>query len=421
MPARTTAPDTTYGTRATGVRAQFFLSYAVYGSLTPFLAAYLEADRGLTRPQIGYVTGAGGLAILFTPVLTTLLADAHIPPRRLLGSCYAIMAAALAGMLVCRGFVGNLVCYGVFSLAFAPVIPLQDGLKFQLDRQHAHSGVAIIPYHRVRVWGSVGFEAPGLLLFVLLAWGLRNDAILGAAIFCCAIGLLNSFRLPAAKAPVFSEVARSSKPDSGVPTLGALRACLEPHVLVFCLAMLLVNVALGAYYTFYPTYLHQRIGLETKWLGLIANVGVTVEIFFMLGFGRLLGAFGLRTVMVLGALAVALRLGLLAAAPIAAVAVGTQVLHGLQVLILHVAPPVYLNHKASDVFRCSMQGLYTMVVTGGGRMLGSVLGGYVAAVSLLQLFWWGAALSALAAAILLLAFHDQVGARPDNSRQTRLD
>ena len=62
---------------------------------------------------------------------------------------------------------------------------------------------------------------------------------------------------------------------------------LEPHVLVFCIAMALVHMAAASYYQLYPLHLTDNLGIGKQWVGLIANIGVVVEIAFMLGFGWL--------------------------------------------------------------------------------------------------------------------------------------
>ena len=128
------------------------------------------------------------------------------------------------------------------------------------------------------------------------------------------------------------------------------------------------------------------MGVDRAWVGPIIALGVVVELGFMLTFGRLRDALGFRGLMTLGALTMAVRLGLLALFPVLAVALGTQLLHGMMVLTLHVAPAVYLNTLAHDRYRHSMQGLFAMAVFGTGRVAGSVLAGWIGEVSLALLF-----------------------------------
>ncbi|MEX0885946.1 MAG: MFS transporter, partial [Phycisphaeraceae bacterium] len=202
--------------------------------------------------------------------------------------------------------------------------------------------------------------------------------------------------------------APPAPPAAGLPTLAAARAMLEPSMLVFLVAVWLCMLAKAAYYAFFPLYLTRQLGVPMQWVGLILSVGVLIEIFFMLGFGRLLRLLGLRGLMAVGAACDALRLALLFAYPNIYVAVGTQVFHGMSVLVVHVAPQIYLNHRAGERYRSSMQGLYCVAVLGSGQILGAALGGLVAqGTSLVTVFGLGAALGVAAAALFAIAFRDR--------------
>jgi MFS transporter, PPP family, 3-phenylpropionic acid transporter len=189
-----------------------------------------------------------------------------------------------------------------------------------------------------------------------------------------------------------------------------LRRMLEPDVGLFCVAMWLVHLSAGAFYSFYPIYLSREIEVGNQWLGPISTVGVVIEVFFMLGFGWLLRRFGLKWLMVLGVGSVALRMALLAFVPTLGVAVGTQVLHGLMVVVVHVAPPVYLNHRAEPAYRNSIQGLYAMLVFGTGRITGNVVAGVISEGSesgTLAVFGWAAVAAGVSAVLFAVAFKDR--------------
>jgi PPP family 3-phenylpropionic acid transporter len=232
------------------------------------------------------------------------------------------------------------------------------------------------------------------------------SAALACGVAMCVGGAVNALLfLPRVDEASLHEAERKR---SRLPTVAAARALLEPHVLVFCIAMALVHFAAMGYYQFYPLYLTDAIGIEKRWVGLIANLGVVVEIFFMLSFGWLTARLTLRGLMIVGVACLAVRLLLLALVPTHAVAIGTQVFHGMTVLVLHVAPPIYLNTRAADAYRSSIQGLYAMTVAGGARILGSVVTGRVAEHSLTAMFAGCAGLCVIAAGLFYFAFHERV-------------
>ena len=393
------------------------------GSLVPFLPIYLQ-QRGLNLTQVGYVAAAASLAVLLTPVIATSLADGKIRSKRLLGGVFAVSGVLLSAMLVADGFWLILALFGLYSLAFAATTSLQDGLNFHVQRQRAASGYAQIPYHQMRVWGTVGFIVPSVLLFGFFHYGYPTRLILVSGALFCALGLLNSFFLPQTHRDDQANGTTdhlAHGPDihachddrvNRLPTLTAIRAMLEPHVLIFCIAMMLAHMATATYYTFYPVYLKDQVGLADQWVGVIANLGVAVEIFFMLGFGRLLSSLGLKRLMVIGVLSMVVRLALLAASGHIAVAVGTQLLHGIMVVVVHVAPPIFLDRHAGDRYRHSMQGVYVMAVYGVGRILGNFIAGHVAAISLGAAFAYASGLCLAAACLFAFAFHDKPLSNP---------
>jgi PPP family 3-phenylpropionic acid transporter len=261
----------------------------------------------------------------------------------------------------------------------------------------------------IRVWGSIGFIVPGVGLFFLLRRGAAFDVVLLSTLACCGLSAINSLRLPAPDSSAATEDnAVRERLSSSLPTADAARAMRRAPVLIFCLSLFLAGVANAAFYTFFPLYLTDVVGLAKAWIAPISNVAVVFEIFFMLGFQWLLGRFGLKRLLMLGMVCLVLRLGALALFPIPAVVVGTQLVHGLIVVALFVAPVIYLNQQAGATFRNSIQGLYTMTVSGTSRILGSFIAGYIAKESLPLLFVSSAALTLVAAALLLFAFHDQL-------------
>ncbi len=411
------------------IRIQYFLCFAVMGSILPYLSVLLQDGKGLGKVQIGDITSLTGWAVLLGPVVMTFLADVRLESKHLLMLAFFGSGAGLLGLWWAEGFWLIFLAFGVHSLLAMPILQLQDGLNFSVQQQRRERGRRAVPYHRVRVFGTYGFIVPALLLYLWLRQDVSANVTLLVAAGFCAIGIGNALWLPAVHVDRFNgtagppadipdiQAANHTTSVNGqsptrrnaprLPTLDAAKALLEPHMLIFALAMWLCHLAAAAYYSFYPVYLTETIGIGKEWVGLIADLGVAVEVFFMLGFGFLVRRLGLRTLMAVGAGSMALRLVLLFAWPNVWVAVGTQLLHGLTVLTIHVGPPVYINERAGVGYRSSMQGLYAMLVYGTGRIIGSIVAGHLAAWSLLAMFGVAAALCLIASGMFALAFNDR--------------
>ena len=431
------------------VKRQYFWAYTVMGSVLPYLPVFLEG-RGLSMSQIGWVLSLTGVGIIVSPVLTTLLADTRVQSRTLLGVLFALTGGSLAWLAGVGGFWGLMVAFGCYSVAFAPVTSLQDGMYFHRRQELESAGGSPPAYHSVRVWGTFGFILPSLGLYLLLARGYDTSIAVWCAAGCAAVGLANSLTLPrqrrggaagrktteaaaggtggagAAGSENLEDTAEpagpAEQPKGGgkLPTVAAWRALTAPRVRVFCIATFLLQLAAAAYYGFYPVYLTGPVGIDERWIGLISNLGVLVEVGFMLGCGWILRGIGMRWLLVLGAGAMALRFVLLGVWPNVGVAVGTQALHGVMVLVIHVAPPMYIDRRARPAFRNSIQGLYAMAVYGIGRILGNLLAGWVGDESSLPtMFLYAAGLCVVAACLLGLAFGDLEGDRAADGRATR--
>jgi PPP family 3-phenylpropionic acid transporter len=384
------------------MRAQYFLTYAVMGCVLPYLPVFLRA-RGMQQTQVGSLFAIAGVAVLLAPVLVTLLADTRADARSLMTAALLLAGASLVGLSRSHDVASLLAWYALHALSMTPLMPLQDGLLFAVqERRHRETGAPPLAFHRVRVWGTIGFIVPSAALFWLLRAGAGVDVTLISGAACAALAALNARLL----LPGAGRRAAVDPRDNRLPTLAALRALTRPDALVFCAATFILAVATASYYAFYPIYLTEVVGIDAQWVGLIANIGVVIEIFFMLAFGALLRWMGLKWLIVAAMGATAARFALLAAAPGVPIAIATQAFHGMAVLMIAVVPPLFLDRRAEPRFRHSMQGLYAMLVWGVARTLGSLLAGPVAQRSLTLLFWCAAATCVVAALLIVFAFRE---------------
>jgi PPP family 3-phenylpropionic acid transporter len=391
------------------MKAMYFLIFALGGSVVPFISLYFQ-QHGLRKDEIGYVQGVAALAVVLSPILLTFLADRRLDGRKILAGAMLVAAGALGALYLVSGFAATLIVWQMHMLAYVPLSTLQDGVTFSVMKRREESGLPLVPYHRVRVWGSVGFMIPSVILFFVVKKTITPILAVGAGFG--VLGAITAMMLPNGERRDEGQGTRDKRSTEErekerLPTGEAARRMLRGPLLIFCLASFLLNAAQAPYYTYYAIYLKEKVGIGQEWVGLISSVGVLVEIFFMLGFAKLLGRWGLKKLMILGAGCVAARMGLLALWPTPAVAVGTQLFHGMIVLALLVAPPVYLNQHAEDRYRHSMQGLYGMGVMGMGRIAGNLIAGPISRWSLPGVYGSAAVLSAVAIVLLGVAFYEE--------------
>jgi PPP family 3-phenylpropionic acid transporter len=389
------------------LKRQYFLAYAIMGSLMPVLAVFLK-QKGLGETQIGFALGASNIVLMLTPVVLTLLADSRCDARYIIATVFAISSAAAVGLYFVGSFWATLFCLCLQSLGYSAVLPLLDTLNLGVEekrqeKEKARDEQPSTHFHEVRVWGTIGFIVPGILLFSLIYRGGSLAWSLALSGFFALLGAVNAMRLPCAPPP-----DENSQRVAHLPTAAAGRALSRRPVLVFCGCIFLASMASASFGAFFPLYLMEEVGVAQQWISPITNVGVFFEVFFMLSFGWFLERLGFKKLVIIAMMCMAARLALLALFPSPAVAIVTQLVHGMVVLGVMVAPVLYLNQQADDHYRNSIQGLYTMAVIGTSRMTGSFVAGYIAKASLVSVFAYAAIITVLAAGVLMFAFHDDL-------------
>ena len=183
-----------------------------------------------------------------------------------------------------------------------------------------------------------------------------------------------------------------------------MKTLFGPGTRVFCIALFLAFMSAITYYNLFPHYLRDVAGVPEGSIGLVFNLGVVLEVFFMMGFGPLRRRLRLKGVLVLGILAMVTRMTLLATFPSVWTALAVQVLHGMEALALYVVPVMYIDRLAGDGFRSSIQGVYMMTVLACSRMLGALVSGWIGEANLIAAFYFAAAVSSVALLVLVFLF-----------------
>jgi len=355
----------------TAIRRQYFVSYAAIGSVMPLVTVFLREQGGFHFLQIGLAMALMGLPTLFSPALITLLADRNLDTRRILAIAFASSAAVLGVMFFSENIVLTLVLLILHGLASVAMLPLQDGYFFSLsENERKRTGISV-EYPAIRIWGTLGYILPSLILYYPLLKGAEARLILPCSVFFCLLSLANSFTLR----PVLREPRQV---PARLPSRQALQAIFAPNARWLSIGLFFGLFAAATYYTFIGNYLDEVVEVPKPYIALIINLGVLIEVGCTLLMPWLQRRIGLKGILILGLGCMVTRMLLLSFSPSPTVAVMAQLGHGFEVLALYVGPVMFLNRLAGDEFRNSIQGVYTMAVTGSARVLGSLSAGLVA-------------------------------------------
>ncbi|HET6248100.1 MAG TPA: MFS transporter [Tepidisphaeraceae bacterium] len=393
-------------------RLQFFLTLAMLGTVLPYVSVFFR-DAGLSDRLVGTAFAIYGLASVLSPMLVTAVADRTNRPRRLL--TLLNLFAGIILVLLSRGHgVGEVmtlwVCYCLVSV---PIFPLLNGIFFAQQERRREAGLVEMPYHAARAWGTVGYVVVSLLLFPALHYGMSLGGVLMAGGIVAGCAAVQALLLADPRSPT-AHVAEK------LPAFAAAKILLGRRHFAFTAAVICMCMASQIHSAFYPVYLTERIKLANQWLGQASNVAVAVEAVIIFSCGFLLRRIGIKRLLMFGIAATALRMGLLASTHHVFIAIGTQVFHGLLILVIGVIPQALFNDHAGERFRHSVQGMLVML-TSAGQCLASFSAGFVAAYSLSAVFASAMGLCLISAILVFYGFQEQPGAPIDGQGELAAD
>lgn len=380
------------------IKVQFFLTYGVLGSLSPIAALVLRDAKGFSPQQFGVTLALSSLGLLFSPAVTSWLADRDVDTRKILRGIFLTTAIALTVVVFVDNVWAVTAAWACYSILYVPTWPLLDGYYFSYEREHGPEAAGVDgAYQFVRVWGTVGYLAPSIPLYFIIAnTGETSNALWLAVVWSCMCFSGTYFLKP-------RKLTRAVKKKT--PTLSAAKALFSPSTLPLCLGLFFVHTAASAYYPIMSVFLSDEVGIPDEWVAMVLSLGVAIEIGYIFGLGPIRKWLRIRGVLVLGLSAMALRLVVLALYPTVTVSLAIQFFHGMEILAMFIVPVIYLDRVAGDDFRNSIQGVFTIIVIVPTRLIGPILAGQIREIAgTTQVLYTAAVLSGIGMLILYFFF-----------------
>lgn len=390
-----------------------FLLYAVPGAWVPLFSLYLTELR-FTALEIGWAGATYALAALATPLLAGQLADRWFPAQRCL-ACFALLGGALLWVLAELRDPGlvfwtALACW----LVLAPATTLTASICFAHLRDPART------FGAVRLWGTVGWVAPGLLL----GWWFSDPALFASLLVWLrpqapASELADSLRLAGLLAWVLAcyaltlphtppTGARGRGRRSWLAPLAALRLLRRRPVAVYCVCALGLCAAVPFNSLVTPLLLRHHLHIPQEWISPTLTLAQSMEIVTLGLLPWLLLRLGVRGTMTLGLLAWVALMAVLALGEPPELVVAALGLNGVCVCCYLVAGQVFVNSQAGMDVRSSSQSLLAFV-NGTGLLIGNLLVGLVRELvngAFLPTFLTGAVVAGTALAVFAVGFTD---------------
>jgi nucleoside transporter len=345
-----------------------FLEFFIWGGWFVTMGSYLAASLHASGAQSALAYSTQSWGAIIAPFIVGLIADRYFNAERMLGVLHIAGGVLMYALYSARSFAPFYPCLLAYMILYMPTLALVNAISFrQMDEPARH-------FSSVRVWGTIGWIVAGLVISFVFAWdsrasisqGLLRDTFLMCAIASFVLGIY-SFTLPRTP-PRFAPGRQVRLADLlGLDALVLLR---QRNFAVFFLASILICIPLAFYYQNANQFLTEiqvanATGKQT--------IGQMSEVVFMLLIPVFLRICGMKTTLLLGMLAWAVRYVLFAAGNahelVLLLIIGIA-LHGVCYDFFFVSGQIYTDSKAGAEYKAAAQGLITLATYGVGMLVG---------------------------------------------------
>ena len=337
-----------------------FLQFFAWGAWFATLASALD-NAGLGG-IIGDAYASAPLAAIIAPLFLGLIADRLFASEKVMGTLMLVGGAimlAIPGIAAGGEKNGGLIVWMILAhlMCYMPTLGLGNTIAFTHIKSQEH-------FPKIRVWGTIGWIAAGLLVGIMGWSNSFNIFWLGAG-SSIALGLF-CFALPNTPPPL------KGKPMDlrSLFMVDALKLLGDLNFLVFAVCSTLICIPLAYYYGMTSTFLNQTGFSEPA---ATMTIGQMSEIFFMLLIPFFFRRLGLKMMIMVGMGCWIVRYALLAfGAPdqVTWMLLLAVALHGICYDFFFVTGFMYTDQKAPVAIRGQAQGLLVFLTQGVGMFIG---------------------------------------------------
>jgi len=356
-----------------------FLQFFVWGAWLITIANYWFGTKNWEGTQFGLVFGTMGIASLFMPTLTGIIADRWVNAEKL----YGILHILYAGVLFYLPEVttpSTFIYVMLLAMCFyMPTISLSNSISYTALKLNNNDIVKDFP--PIRVFGTVGFI---VAMWITNLTGNKATAyqFYIAGIAALLLGLY-AFTLPKCKPQKLTKENASIMETLG---LEAFKLFGNYKMALFFIFSMFLGGALqltNAYgdvfldeFKHFPKYADSFV---VKYSTIIMSISQISETLFILAIPFFLKRFGIKQVMLISMLAWVLRFGLFAFGdPVEGLwmIVLSCVVYGMAFDFFNISGSLFVETNTDPQNRSSAQGLFMMMTNGFGAVLGSFTSGW---------------------------------------------
>ena len=363
--------------------AMMFFQYAAWGAWAPVLGATLGSETGIFKAPgaaIGAIFGILWLACIVVPFVGGQLVDRKVPGQLFMGVA-GIICAGSAYMMSSQTQVGDMIgglipvsglglWLVIWSIAFAPTIAIGNSITLHHLGQEEGSTEAEREkaFSIIRTMGTIGW----VVVAFAVMWAKENLKSIPVSEMTISTGAAVLWAIASFLVP-------HTPPLTDAPNPWAFLKAFELFKKVpGFTAFIVISLVASAEFQFFYTLSGQFLGSLGVPESQIAPYKATSQIAEVISLAVLLPIairkFGMRTTLVIGTLAWALRYFIFATKLVTPVVLSLS-LHGVGFAFVFVTSYFYIDRVAPKDIRGSAQSMFTLVTLGVGNYVGSILSG----------------------------------------------
>ncbi len=358
--------------------AMQFLQFFVWGAWLISLGSYMNNTLHFEGGEIGQIFATMGIAALFMPGLTGIIADKWVNAEKLYGLLHLIGAGALFYASTATTYEQMYISMLLNLLAYMPTLSLANTVSYNALEKYKLDLVKDFP--PIRVWGTVGFICA---MWLVDLTGFKHSAaqLYVAAISAVVLGLY-AFTLPPCP-PEHNE----KKTWLSAFGLDALVLFKQKKMAIFFLFSMLLGAALQITNTYGDTFLSSFASMPeyadsfgVKHSVILLSMSQMSETLFILAIPFFLRRFGIKRVMLISMVAWVFRFGLFGLGNPGDglwMLILSMIVYGMAFDFFNVSGSLFTEMEAHSGIRASAQGLFFMMTNGIGAFVGGYASGAV--------------------------------------------
>ncbi|HJT36405.1 MAG TPA: MFS transporter [Pirellulales bacterium] len=346
------------GSVRTRLSIMMFLQYFVWGSWGASAGGYMGSALKFSNSEISWIYSTTAIGAMISPLFVGYFADRFFATERILAFLHLVGGGLLIAAGEQTGFTPLMSIMLAYAICFMPTLALTNSISF------LNIGDPEKDFPAIRVWGTIGWIAAGLVVGILLGgtekWFFH---MAGGSSILLALYCLTLPHTPPRRGETVSDVF-------GVEAVGLLR---EPSFAVFVFCSFLVCIPLAFYYTLANQFLTET---DKPVPTALMTIGQVSEIFFMAAMPFFIRRLGVKYMLLIGMLAWVARYLCFSTLEFSWILLGL-VLHGVCYDFFFVGSQIYVDQKAPRHLRASAQSFIAFVTLGVGIFVGNYINGKI--------------------------------------------